>query len=189
MMAVAAAAFAQGRSAALLVVAGIATGSLIWAAAVAVGFGALFTAVPVLLTVLKFVGGAYLAYLGIRALIAAFRGTAGSLAASRDRMSLTGAWLRGILVVLTNPKSLLMWSAIATFLYGSGYSSVQVLEFGPLVALSAALIYGGYGLLFSSGLAMAAYYRFSRWIEGVFGMIFGALGVTLIADGIRSLRA
>lgn len=188
MMAVAGAALRQGRGAALLVVSGIATGSLVWAAAVAIGFGALFSAVPALLTLLKFAGGAYLLYLAVRAVVAAIRGSAVSIRDGSEELSPLGAWRRGCLVVLTNPKAALMWSAVATFLYGAGYSNLEVLGFGPLVALSAALIYGTYGLLFSSGLAVSAYRRFARWIEAVFGALFGALGVMLLADGVRSLR-
>lgn len=189
MMAVAAAAFSRGRSAALFVVSGIATGSLVWAAAVALGLGALFEAFPPLLTVLKFVGGAYLIYLAGRAVVTAIRGTDTVVKSGNGTaLSPVAAWRRGCIVVLTNPKAALMWSAIATFLYGAGLGGREVLLFGPLVALSAALIYGSYGLLFSSGLAMKTYQRFARWIELVFGAAFGTLGALLVADGVRSLR-
>jgi len=36
---------------------------------------------------------------------------------------------------------------------------------------------------------MRAYRRTARYVEGAFGAIFGALGVKLVADGIRELRA
>jgi len=189
MMTVASAGLAQGRSAALFVVSGIVTGVFVWTALVAGGLGALFAAQPALLTVLKFVGGGYLVYLGLRAILAALRGTT-TIRIAPGRVALTpaGAWRRGLVVVMLNPKGALMWSAVATVLFGSGLGALDVLAFGPIAALSAALIYGAYGLLFSSQPAIAAYARFSRWIEGVFGLAFGALGVALLADGIRSLR-
>ena len=62
------------------------------------------------------------------------------------------------------------------------------LVFGPLVAISALLIYGGYGLLFSSRIAGHLYERFARAIEFVFGAAFGALGGVLVLAGIRALR-
>ena len=91
-------------------------------------------------------------------------------------------------MVLTNPKAALMWSAIATFLFGAGLPMLAVLAFGPLVAISALLIYGTYGLIFSSRIAGEFYRRFARAIEFVFGATFGVLGWLLVLAGIRALR-
>jgi threonine/homoserine/homoserine lactone efflux protein len=173
----------------LLVVLGIASGSLVWAAATAGGLAALLAAVPALLTILKFAGGLYLLYIALRGAMTALGGGEGSLAPSAGAMkpSDVGAWRRGFFVVMTNPKAALMWSAIASVLYGSGLGSREVLLFGPFTFCSASLIYGTYGVLFSSGFAMSAYARFSRWIEGAFAAVFGTLGVILVLDGIREL--
>lgn len=189
MMAVAGAALSQGRRAALLVVLGIASGSLVWAAVTAAGLGALLAAVPDLLTVLKLAGGLYLVYLAIRSAIMAWQ-RRDSLRAATIATGLTAfaAWRRGFFVVMTNPKAALMWSAIASFLYGSGLGATEVLLFGPITATSATLIYGTYGLLFSSGFALAAYARFARWIEGAFAAVFGTLGAILVLDGIADLQ-
>ena len=91
-------------------------------------------------------------------------------------------------VVLTNPKAALMWSAIATFLYGAGLPMLAVLAFGPLVAISATIIYGGYGVLFSSPLAGRTYARFARQVELLFGVAFGTLGGLLLLAGVRAMR-
>ena len=188
MFAVIAVALGRGRRAALLVVSGIASGTLVWAALTALGLGALFTAVPALLTLLKFVGGAYLCVMGYRGLSAARRGDAAALRSETRPLSDLAAWRRGFFVVMTNPKALLMWMAIATLLFGAGLGGGEVVLFGPLVALSATLIYGAYGVLFSSGPASRGYARFWRWIEAAFGTAFGALGLTLIVSGLRDLR-
>jgi threonine efflux protein len=188
MMAVAGAALSKGRRAALFVVLGIASGSLVWAAATAAGLAALLAAVPALITVLKFAGGLYLIYIAVRGAILAFRGEASIRATtSADGFTDLAAWRRGVFVVLTNPKAALMWSAIASFLYGVGFGSVEVLLFGPFTFCSAGVIYGTYGLLFSSGLAMSAYARFARWFEAAFAAVFGTLGAILLLDGIRDV--
>lgn len=188
MFAVIETALGRGRRAALLVVAGIASGTLVWSALVSLGLGAVFAAVPALLTALKFIGGAYLCYMGFRGLRAVIRGTEAALRAETRPLSDLAAWRRGFFVVMTNPKALLMWMAIATFLFGAGLGAAQVLAFGPLVALSATLIYGFYGVMFSTGLAGRGYARFWRWIEAAFGIAFGALGATLIISGVRDIR-
>src|SRR5690606_24687637 len=112
MFAVAGAALATGRKAAFMVVMGIATGSLLWSALAALGMGALFTALPMLLTLLKFVGGLYLLYMGYRALRTVRFGQDPNIRAGRPTASSFAAWRRGLLVVMTNPKAVLMWLAI-----------------------------------------------------------------------------
>lgn len=188
MMAVAGAALKQGRSTALLVVAGIATGSLVWAALTAFGLGELLRRFPQLLTALMFLGAAYLLWLAIRSLLSAWRGDFTGPRANADQLTPFAAWRRGVVVVLTNPKGALMWSAIAAYLFGAGLPMLSVLAFGPFVAVTATLIYGAYGLIFSSQIAGSFYRRFARGVEFAFGAAFGALGAVLLATGIRALR-
>lgn len=188
MMAVAGAALRQGRATALLVVAGIATGSLIWAALTAFGLGELLRRVPQLLTAMMFLGGAYLLWLAVRSILSAWRGDFTGPKANAEQMTPLAAWRRGLVVVLTNPKGALMWSAIAAYLFGAGLPMLSVLAFGPFVAVTALLIYGGYGLIFSSRIAGSFYQRFARAIEYVFGATFGALGGLLVLAGVRALR-
>ena len=100
----------------------------------------------------------------------------------------TASWRQGVLVVLTNPKAALMWSAVATFLFGSGLDTWQVALFGPIGATSGFMIYGCYAVLFSTGTAISLYKRFSRWFESVFSASFALLGGKLLFDGIRTIR-
>lgn len=188
MFAVAGAALATGRKAAFMVVLGIATGSLLWSALAALGMGALFTALPILLTLLKFVGGLYLLYMGYRALRTVRVGQDPNIRAGRPTASSFAAWRRGLLVVMTNPKAVLMWLAITTFLYGAGLGNIEVLLFGPITAISAILIYGFYGWLFSTGTATRGYNRYWRWLEAAFGAAFGSFGLMLLISGFRDIR-
>ena len=188
MFAVVETALGRGRRPALFVVTGVASGVLLWSVLASLGLGAVFAAIPALLTVLKFVGGAYLCYLGYRGLRAAMGGSAAKLRAETRELSDIAAWRRGFFVVMTNPKAVLMWMAITTFLFGTGLSGAQVLAFGPVVALTALAIYGSYGWIFSTRAASRGYARFWRWIEAAFGAAFGALGITLVASGVRDIR-
>lgn len=187
-MAVVGVGLAQGRRAAFLVVAGVATGVILWAALFAYGLGQLIEAVPACLIGLEFVGGAYLLYVGARAVIAALRGETQSIRAAGTAVTALGAWRRGLLVVITNPKAALMWSAVATFLFGSGLNQVEVLAFGPLAAISAVVVYSAYAMLFSSATVGALYRRFTVGIEVAMGAVFGALGLVLIGAGVRAIR-
>ncbi|MEL6919690.1 MAG: LysE family translocator [Pseudomonadota bacterium] len=188
LLAVASAGLGQGRAAALATVAGVATGMFIWATAVAFGLAAVLALYPTLLTAMKIIGGSYLCWMALKAVKAAWADNTMSIQAGTQSMSLLAHWRRGLLVIMTNPKAALMWTAVGTFLFGSGLSAWQVVAFGPLAALTAIMIYGGYGLLFSSGFATRTYSRFARWIELAFGGAFAALGGTLLLDGLRELR-
>ena len=188
MMVVASAALGQGRKAALMTVLGVASGMIIWAVAVAFGLAAVVALFPSLMTAMKILGGGYLLYLAFKSLHAAWTGGETAIKANRQALSPWQNWRRGLLVILTNPKAALMWTAVATFLFGAGLSTWAVLSFGPVAFVTGLMIYGSYGLLFSSGLATRTYVRFARYVETLLGMTFGALGGTLLADGVRDLQ-
>lgn len=187
LLAVAGAALGQGRNAAMFVALGVATAIFAWVTLAAFGLAALLSVFPSLLTALKFVGGGYLGYLAIRALRAAARGGEPALRSDGANWTPLEAWRRGLLINLTNPKSALMWGAVATFLFGSGLSAPQVLGFAPIGFASALVVYGIYGVLFSSGLAKRAYARFARGVEALFGLAFGMIGGKLVADGLGEI--
>ncbi|HKJ61056.1 MAG TPA: LysE family translocator, partial [Hyphomicrobiales bacterium] len=182
------AALGQGRKAALMTVLGVATGMIIWAIAVAFGLAAVVALFPSLMTTMKILGGGYLCYLAFKALQAAWKGDEATIKANRQALSSLQNWQRGLLVIMTNPKAALMWTAVATFLFGAGLSTWAVLSFGPVAFTTALMIYGSYGLLFSSGLAARAYTRFARYVETLLGVTFGTLGCRLITDGLRDLQ-
>ena len=187
--AVASVGLAQGRRPALYVVTGLSSGMLVWSTATAVGLGALIEAFPLSLLVLKFLGGGYLLFLGIKMARAALQGGAKTTFTPGTRQLTDGqAWRRGILVLLTNSKAALMWAAVASFLFGQGLSVWHVLAFGPMGALSGLVIYGSYAWLFSTGVAMTAYTRFARWFESVFAAAFGVMGASLLWAGLREAR-
>src|SRR5436305_5061662 len=63
-----------GRRAASFTTLGIGAGSIIWALSSVLGIATLLERSVVAFTICKFVGAAYLGYLGLRSLIASFRG-------------------------------------------------------------------------------------------------------------------
>lgn len=188
LVAVAATALGEGRSPALFVVAGIASGMLIWSAATALGLTALIIANPISLLALKLVGGSYLIWLGIKAIRATITGQSVAIKASNRHLTPTRAWARGLTVVLTNPKAGLMWAAVATYLFGAGLTAPQVFAFAPLGALSGLLVYVTYAVLFSTQTATRSYKRATRPINAIFATAFGVMGGKLLWDGLKDLR-
>jgi threonine/homoserine/homoserine lactone efflux protein len=188
MMAVAAAALGTDRRSGVATAMGIALGVFCWALLFSLGIGTLLIAFPETLTAMKFLGGAYLLYLGLRSLRTAARPAAGAGPARPEPIAPAAALRRGLLVVMTNPKAALMWVAITMFLTSAHLTTVDFLLIGAGASASAMAIYGTYAVLFSSGVAVRAYTRFFRIIEASFGALFGVIGAKLVVDGIRSVR-
>jgi threonine/homoserine/homoserine lactone efflux protein len=100
----------SGRAQGMAAATGVATGVFLWAVAAAAGVAALVATVPVVLTTIRYAGAAYLAYLGVKALIAAIRPPAagpGALPASTG-----GAFRDGLLCNALNPKAAVFFLAL-----------------------------------------------------------------------------
>ncbi|MEM9332856.1 MAG: LysE family translocator [Pseudomonadota bacterium] len=188
LVAVASVSLSQGRKKGLFVVSGVASGMLIWSVATAYGLATVLEVFPYSLTAMRLIGGGYLLWLALKGLRAVFQDAPGTINPSKSELTNLQAWMRGLLVLLTNPKAVMMWAAVATFLFGAGLTAEQVLLFGPLGAISGFVIYGAYAFLFSTDLANRGYRKFSRWIELIFSASFGALGGKLVLDGIKELK-
>ena len=99
-----------GHAAALRGVVGMNAATLVWLAAAALGLGALVTAFPQAFRVLAIAGGAYVAWLGAKALWAAAHDTP-ALHLSRGADA-GGALREGFAVQLSNPKAVVFFTAV-----------------------------------------------------------------------------
>jgi threonine/homoserine/homoserine lactone efflux protein len=101
-------AMGEGKRAALAIVAGVALGDLTAISLSLVGVGALLAASAELFTVLKWIGAAYLIWLGIRLWRAPVNEESAAAVAKRSSLTMLGhAWL----VTALNPKSILFFVA------------------------------------------------------------------------------
>lgn len=106
-------ALAGGARGGLLATLGIFAGTVIQGSAAALGLGLLITRSQPLFHALKWIGAAYLAYLGCQALRGAWRGHYEGLAAPRrGRTSGFRRWREGFLSNLTNPKVLVFYLSV-----------------------------------------------------------------------------
>jgi threonine/homoserine/homoserine lactone efflux protein len=123
-----------GRAAGLVSAMGIAVGTLFHAAAATLGLSALLVSSASAFRLVKYVGAAYLIYLGIRTLRG---GDASELGPSRERLSLRRVFGQGVLVNLLNPKTALFFLAFLPQFVdpARGHASLQIFELGVLFAL------------------------------------------------------
>ncbi|WP_224816968.1 LysE family translocator [Hasllibacter sp. MH4015] len=172
-LAVAGTAMALGRSAGLMMGAGLALGLASWGLAVGLGFGALVAQSPVFLTIFKLIGASYLLYLAWVTGRTAFRKDT-----APDTVAEGRAFRRGLILNLGNPKAALAWiAALALSTDGTAPG------WGIVVACAAMGfgIYAAYAFAFALPPVRSTYRRFRRWIDGVTAVLFALAGLRLLA--------
>jgi homoserine/homoserine lactone efflux protein len=125
-----------GARAGLMNVAGTQAGAVIWLAIAALGLQALIAVLGVWFDALRYAGAAYLIWLGIKLLR-----SKGDLAVASDRARPQGSFfLQGFVVILSNPKMLVLFGAlIPPFLSKGGNAGQETLILGVTFAVIAAV--------------------------------------------------
>ena len=171
----------HGRAAGLVSVLGLETGALIHVAAAAAGLSALVASSPTAFAVLRYVGAAYLLWLGIRTLR---RSRAAAPAAAGGVASHRRLFRDGVLVDVLNPKTSLFFLAfLPGFVHeGHGPVALQVVVLGLVFVALAALTDGAYALA-AARVSRGVRQRSPRPLALLSAGAYGALGVLAIAAG------
>ncbi|MGE3270279.1 MAG: LysE family translocator [Chloroflexota bacterium] len=169
------------RRSGLATAAGVTVGMSGWAIASLFGFHAVLLAFEGLVSVVRLAGAAYLIYLGVRLLIAAWKRTEahGRLAAPR---STANAFRRGLLTNLANPKALALFGSLFAVLVPADAPSWFSLTFLVAVIVSTAFWYTLVVLTMSSGIVGQVYRRIERGFTAVTGAVFVGVGVRLASE-------
>jgi threonine/homoserine/homoserine lactone efflux protein len=168
----------QGRAAGLVSVLGIHLGTIVHIGAAVVGLSALVLSSALAFAIVKYVGAAYLVWIGIRTLLAREQEMA---AAAPAVAPLRGVFRDGFVVNLLNPKTAIFFLAFLPQFVdpGRGAPHAQILVLG--------LTFMALGIVSDGLLALAAgsagdflrrsqrFLRVQRWIAGT---AFIGLGVT-----------
>jgi threonine/homoserine/homoserine lactone efflux protein len=178
----------QGRRAGLVSMLGVHVGTLVHVAAAAAGLSALLAASALAFTTVKYLGAAYLVYLGVRRLLE--RGPAPGAGAIREQR-LRRAFLDGVVVNVLNPKTALFFLAfLPQFVDVSrGHVGAQILLLGGLFVSLGLVTDGSFAL--TAGTAaqwLRGHPRFvagERWMSG--GMYIG-LGVAAALTSSQQRR-
>ena len=169
----------HGRAAGLVSMLGVETGALVHVAVAAAGLSALVASSPTALTVLRWAGGAYLLWLGVKALR---RRRAALAGAPAPRTSKSRLFRQGVLVDLLNPKTALFFLAFLPGFVerGQGPVAMQVAMLGCCFVVLATLTDGAYAL---ASARISRRVRGSRLAAASAGT-YGVLGVVALAGGV-----
>ena len=168
----------QGRLAGFVSVLSIEVGNSFHVLAAALGLSAILMSSALAFTVVKYLGAAYLVYLGLRRL---FTRDQTREIASFQPQSLKRIFSQGVLVAILNPKTALFFLAfLPQFVDPStGSVTVQLLTLGGMFVMMAIMTDGMYALLASTtGGWLKRNQSFLRAEHYVVGSVYIGLGVT-----------
>ncbi|MES1953774.1 LysE family translocator [Salinisphaera hydrothermalis] len=176
----------HGLGPALWTTAGIATATLVWGLAGALGIRALFIAAPWAYTGLKVIGGAYLIWLGLRLL----RPGAGRRAAvDTDRQSAapsgTAAWATGLGTNLANPKTAVFVSSLFATTMPAHAPVYDTLAAVGLMGAVSAMWYSVVAVALSRPRARRTFERVRHVFDRLVGAVLAGFGLDLVVSNAR----
>jgi len=157
---------------------GMQAGSVIWVAVVALGLGAILIASETVFNVIKWIGVAYLIYLGILT----WRARPRTFVEETDDNARTPreVFTRGFLVNVTNPKGIIFFAAIfPQFIDVARPIAMQYVILAATTFVVDLVIMMGYTGLAAKVFGVMRDERHLKWINRTLGGTFVAAGVAL----------
>ena len=181
----------QGRAAGLASVCGVHVGTLVHVAAAALGLSALLVSSATAYDTVRWLGAAYLVWLGVRRLLARDEDEPAAAGSGGRRTGLGRIFAQGVVVNVLNPKTALFFFAFLPQFVDTTRGSVpfQVVVFGVAFVLLGLVSDGTYAVAASAGARWLrrrpGVARTSRLVSG--GVLI-SLGVTTALAGSRSSK-
>ena len=173
---------AQGRKIGIISSLGIWSGALVHVFAAALGLSAILATSAVAFSLVKYIGAAYLVFLGIQALRS--KGMSFEMPVTTDRIEVTAwkAFRQGALVDILNPKVAIFFMAfLPQFIRPElGHNSIQIIILGALVILVAIPVEF---LVVLTAAQTTGFFRKKRklsvWLDRILGSVLIGLGIRL----------
>jgi homoserine/homoserine lactone efflux protein len=163
---------------------GILSANTIYFALSATGLGALLLASYRIFFLIKWVGAAYLIYLGVKALLSKSGAFGNPETPSQSSRSSPRLFMDGLLLQLSNPKAIVFFAALLPqFIDPKGDLVLQVLVLGVTSVVIESVVLLCYGLAAGRASAVAREPRYARWTNRVSGVLLIGAG-----SGLAALR-
>lgn len=178
-LAIMAASMNQGRRYGVSLALGVLTGSLFWSSAAAFGLGTVMQTNMWTLDMIRVAGAAYLLFLSYRSIRSAVKPVDATITYTAVK-KLRLAYLKGVLIHLTNPKAILFFGALYSLIIGGEADTLALSSIIFFVGVISASIFLSYAMLFSSEVVRHCYVKSKRYFEVAFGALFGIAGLRLL---------
>jgi RhtB (resistance to homoserine/threonine) family protein len=171
----------RGRRAALIASIGICSGLFVHATASALGLSIVLATSAEAFTVVKVAGAAYLAYLGVRSVLASFGATLAHPLPAKAQPDRAGAsFLQGLLSNILNPKVAVFYlTFLPQFIDPAGNVLAQSLLFAVAHSVMGIAWLSAYAYVLARLSRFFARTGVRRWLERVTGAVLIGLGVRL----------
>lgn len=172
----------SGRMAGFANIAGFVTAFYLHGALAILGISIILVQSATAFAIIKYLGAAYLCWIGVKALWAAYKGADGArhVAPARTKRTLAKAFVEGFLTNALNPKvSMFYLAAFPQFIRAGETSAVESLSLVFLHSLINAVWFGAIILLFARLAGAARNHTFQRWLNGATGVVFIGFGAKL----------
>jgi threonine/homoserine/homoserine lactone efflux protein len=184
-------ALTRGRGPALFTATGVLVADLVWATASVIGLTALLVSSQIAFDLVRYLGAAYLIYLGVRLILA--RGTliASDAAELRNEARRSRGRVRhrrlsgfreGLIGDLSNPKTVIIFTSVIPQFLDPGASPVDALILGVTFALIGFVNLAAYALAFGAAAGALRDARVTRAMLRVGGAILATFGVGLAVE-------
>jgi threonine/homoserine/homoserine lactone efflux protein len=177
---------AKGRRAGILAALGTSVGVYVHLTAAVLGLSALLATSAIAFGVVKWLGAAYLIYLGVRAILNSRAASDVPVAPPTQRYGRTVFW-QAFLSDVLNPKVAIFFVALLPqFIDAQGpHPTLQIILLGVTVNMVGLLV--DFALVYFSGSltkSLRRSPRVSAWLHRAMGAVFVALGLRLAAQKI-----
>lgn len=169
----------RGAKAGFLTTAGVSIGLAMYASLSLLGLAAILVEFQWLTWIVRVLGGAYLAYLGIRLLFTQPE----ALQVEQEISSREGnPLLFGFLVTLTNPKAIVLFASVFATAVTDATPAWLMAVMVAAVFTSSLVWYAIVSLFMSSPPVMRRFENARHWIERAAGVCFIGIGGRIVAD-------
>ena len=176
----------QGRMAGIVSVLGVETANFFHASAAALGLSAILLSSALAFDIVKYLGAAYLIYLGFRKIVARENHTKTEVG---EQESLPRIYSQGFVVNLFNPKTALFFFAFLPQFVNTpnGNITLQIFLLGIIFVVMAIITDSAYAIISSSVASqLHANQNFARSQRYFTGLIYIGLGVVTAFTGSRN---
>ena len=177
----------SGKLAGFANIAGFVTAFYIHGAFVMFGLSMLLLRSAELFFIVKMLGAAYLCYVGVKALMQAWKGNvvAHAVTPARRRRTLVAAYVEGLLTNALNPKvSIFYIAAFPQFLPLESTTAANVFLLVFLHSMINLVWFSAMVMVFSRLTGFVRSGRAERWIKAITGVVFIGFGMKLAATRI-----
>jgi RhtB (resistance to homoserine/threonine) family protein len=170
----------HGRTAALWTSLGIGCGLSVHIAYSLLGLGLFLQNSATALTIVKWLGAAYLAWVGVQALGARPRDGDVNLTGGAPAPTGRAAWTTGFLVNLLNPKAALFFLSLFPLVVSPTTPKWVQAGYGVWMTVMTVAWFAFVAMVFTREEVRRAFLRHGHWIDRVLGVVFLGFAVTLV---------